>query len=268
MREASLSQVARYGAGELQSGSCAVLVMSCDAYQDLWTPFFTLFWRHWPDCPFAVYLGTNHLSFDHPRVTSLREGDHEWSLRLRTYLNRIQANYILLLLEDYFFTTRISTADVERCLHSLHRLKGIVLRLYPRPGPDQPLTGDAAIGRIERNALYRVSTQAAIWNKASLLELLKDDESIWDFERKGTGRSQASPDGFYSTYNAVMSYERVIERGQWFPSAARYFERQQIGCDFNSRRVMSWATEIRKAITGNSKTLLGWLLPRKLGSRI
>jgi len=39
--------------------NCSILIPSCDKYSDLWRPFFTLFWRHWPDCPFPVYLGSN-----------------------------------------------------------------------------------------------------------------------------------------------------------------------------------------------------------------
>ncbi len=58
---------------------CAVLVMSCGAYRDLWTPFFTLFWRYWPDCPFEVYLGTDCETFDDRQVTMLAVGNHEWS---------------------------------------------------------------------------------------------------------------------------------------------------------------------------------------------
>lgn len=252
----------------VQPVSCAVLVVSCDAYRDLWTPFFTLFWRYWPDCPFPVYLGANQARFEHLRVTTLCAGDHEWSQRLRTHLDQIHAEYILLLLEDYFFTEPISTFEISASLSSLQRLEGTVLRLYPRPKPDRELEGESNIGQIDRHALYRVSTQAAIWNKRRLSDLLQDDESIWEFEWKGSRRSHVQPQGFYSTYRALMPYRRVIERGRWFPSEAKYFERQQIGCDFEARQVMSWATEVRKAITGNSKSLLDLVVPGRLRFRV
>ena len=35
----------------------SVLVMSCDAYSDIWEAFNTLFKRYW-DCPYKVYFGT------------------------------------------------------------------------------------------------------------------------------------------------------------------------------------------------------------------
>ena len=53
---------------------CSVLISSCDAYADLWRPFFTLFWLNWDDCPFPVYLSTNELHYPDRRVTTLNAG--------------------------------------------------------------------------------------------------------------------------------------------------------------------------------------------------
>ena len=41
----------------------AILILSCDKFSDLWKPFFDLFWKYWPDCPYNVYLKVmkNHL---------------------------------------------------------------------------------------------------------------------------------------------------------------------------------------------------------------
>jgi hypothetical protein len=267
MPETHSSQVQDPGVAA-RSASCAVLVMSCDAYRDLWTPFFTLFWRYWPDCPFPVYLGTNRACFDHPRVRSLAAGDHEWSNRLRSHLSEIETEYVLLLLEDYFFTEPISTEKIVEALCSLERLSGTVLRLYPVPGPDEPVSGYSNIGRIAPLASYRVSTQASIWNKMNLPKLLQEEESIWDFERRGSRRSRCLLNGFYSTYRTVLPYRQVVERGKWFRSAAKDFKGQQIGCDFTARPVMSSAVEIKKTIAGRTKSLLDRMLPPGLRLRI
>lgn len=250
-----------------QHPSCAVLVMSCDAYRDLWTPFFALFWRYWPDCPFPVYLGTNEKTFGHPRVMSLPAGDYPWSKCLKRNLEQINADYVLLLLEDYFFTEPISTGAITHSLCSLAQVGGTLLRLYPLPGPDEAVDGYETFGRIHRQASYRVSTQAAIWRKSGLLDLVREDENIWDFEWKGSVRSQAQAEDFFATYRALMPYRQVVERGKWFRSAAKHFAKQQIGCDFTARPVMSSATEARKALKGRTKHLLDRVLPASLRFR-
>ena len=233
--------------------------MSCDAYRDLWRPFFTLFWRHWPDCPFPVYLGANRLRYDDPRVTTFAAGDYEWSKRLRLCLEQMDCDYVLLLLEDYFFETSISNARIIEYLNLLHDLEGSVLRLYPLPGPDLEIPGQNKIGRIHGMAAYRVSTQAAIWSRGTLLRLLRDDESIWEFERKGTERSKHELGAFYATYEAALPYGQVVERGKWFRSAARYYANRQIGCDFDARPVIGPITALKKAVNRRRKNWAGAL---------
>src|SRR5579875_2993140 len=103
MPETKFASAARHAAIAPALPPCAVLVMSCDAYRDLWNPFFTLFRRYWHDCPWPVYLGTNRLQFADEHVTSLAAGDGPWSERLRFCLQQIEADFVLLLLEDYFF---------------------------------------------------------------------------------------------------------------------------------------------------------------------
>jgi hypothetical protein len=243
--------------------SCAVLVMSCDAYRDLWMPFFTLFWRYWPDCPFPVYLGTNTRTYDDARVVTLTAGEHTWSKELRLNLERINTSYVLLLLEDYFLNDRVETDRILHHLKLIETLSGTVLRLYPLPGPDVALAGNDEIGVIHRLADYRISTQAALWNRAELSAVLRDDESIWEFEQQGTARSQAKHDGFYSTFDPVLHYRQVVERGEWFRWAARFYERQEIGCDFNARHVMSPVTAVKKAINRRRRNWVGALTRRQ-----
>lgn len=228
--------------------SCVVLVMSCDAYKDLWTPFFTLFWRYWNDCPWPVYLGTNQELFPDERVTTVKTGDHAWSERVRFCLNEIDSDFVLLMLEDYFLDSPVSTSELNRALDALASLGGAQLRLYPLPGPNRKAAANPAFGSIDSRAAYRVSTQAAFWKREHLIDLLAVGESIWDFEWKGTERSRNYA-GYYATYRAILRYEQVIERGEWFRGAARRFGSQNIGCDFTVRPVMTRATALKRGIT-------------------
>ncbi len=223
--------------------------MSCDAYSDLWLPFFNLFWRYWADCPWPVYLGTNRNSFSDRRVATLMAGDGEWSYRLRFCLNRIQSDFVLLLLEDYFLDHSLSTGIISEKLAVLIALNGAQLRLFPLPAPDRKLPGHPDLGVIHPRAAYRVSTQAAIWNRAHLLNILVDSESIWDFEWNATRRSRSFNVGYYGTYKPIIQYRQVVERGEWFRGAARYFGKQDIGCDFSVRPIMSRPRALKRSIT-------------------
>jgi hypothetical protein len=243
------------------------LVESCDKYRDLWRPFFSLFWRYWPDCPFPVFLGTNAERFDDPRVTTLNTPAQTWSSELRAHLQDIEHPYVLLLLEDFFLCERVISERVRHSLLTLYDLGGTTLRLYPLPGPDEPLPGDPGIGRIHPKAEYRVSAQPAIWNRARLLDLLDDRDSAWQFETEGTRRSRSQSDGFFAVYEPALRYRHVVERGKWFRSAAKFYEREQIGCDFGKRPVIGALETVKKAAGRRVRNLRSALIRMRYRGR-
>ncbi len=80
------------------SDPVAVLVISCDAYRDLWRPFFELFWRHWPDCPYPVHLGSELYTHADSRVRRLDVGAQpDWSTACARMLERIEAPTTLVM---------------------------------------------------------------------------------------------------------------------------------------------------------------------------
>ena len=228
-----------------KSRFCSVLIPSCDAYSDLWRPFFTLFWRFWPDCPYAVHLGGNEEIFYHPRVTTIRAGHRRsWSDRVREQIAALETPYVLICLEDYFFRESVQTRRVEACLENLRRLDGHMVRLVRRPAPDAPVPGCSELGTINVKSAYRASLQAAIWRVDTFRSLMRDGESSYDFELEGTVRSGALTRGFYSVWEDTMKYDEVVQRGKWLRDRAVFFAAADIGCDFGRREVARRTTHL------------------------
>jgi hypothetical protein len=220
---------------------CCILIPSCDAYADLWQPFFTLFARFWSDCPFPVFLGNNSLRFERTGVRVIHSSQgNNWTNRVRDHLEAIDTTYVLLMLEDFFLRRSVPTERIVRGLNALSVQDGYMLRLHARPRPVLQVAGCPEIGAIPAGTPYRVSTQASIWRRETLLRLMRDGESIWQFEIHGTRRSAALPDGFFSFWESVLPYDHhVVERGKWFPREARFFKALNIGCEFDRRPLMS-----------------------------
>jgi len=236
---------------------CSILVCSCDKYRDLWIPFFALFKRYWPLCKMPVYLGTNCTLFDKANVTTLSAGaTSAWSRRLRFFLENLDTDYVLLMLEDFFLDQPVFSHEVEEQIRLLRERNGVCMRLFPNPPADYIRNG---AGILHARAAFRVSLQAAIWNRSKLLELLVDEESPWDFEIFGSRRSQRWRSGFYCVSKPVIHYRHVVERGEWFRSAARFYAAQNIGCNFEARPVMG-------PFKAGFKKLVNWL--RILGNKI
>lgn len=223
--------------------------MSSDGYKDLWRPFFHLFHEYWPDCPFPVYLGAQTEQGDFAGVQMLLAGGGDsWSLSLRRFLEQIPCENVMMLLEDFFLCEKVSSVNILAHLDTLRRLRGSVLRLHPNPRPTIRIGGSSMVGEQHRLAPFRVSLQASIWDRAALLALLRDEESPWEFELKGTIRAQIEPHGFYCSFKREIVYRQVVEGGKWFWGAARYYQGKDLGCDFAARPVMGVLTAGRKAL--------------------
>lgn len=49
--------------------NCAILLSTCDKYEDAWLPFFTLFKTYWKECTFPIYLNTETKRCElHPNI--------------------------------------------------------------------------------------------------------------------------------------------------------------------------------------------------------
>ncbi len=219
--------------------------MSCDAYDDLWRPFFSLFETHWPDCPFQVYLGTDQKAWSSAAVVTLRSpaGSRDWTGRLIDYLRELPHANVILMLDDFFLRRRVDTATVSSCVDFAQKHDATQVRLIPHPAPTDRLAGSTLVGECARGSPYRVSTQAAVWSRTRLLELLHPGESIWDFEHNSNQRIDAQEHGFYAVWRAALPYQgilahHVVEKGKWLPHEKWIFRRRAIGCDFSRRETL------------------------------
>lgn len=247
-----------------------ILIKSCDSYSDLWHPFFTLWWRYWPDCPYPVYLGANHKEWKDPRVKMILVGDdHSWGECTRKMVETFPHEYIMLSVEDYFLTKPIDTHRINELLRAFVQLNAGYLRLDPSPKPDRIVPGHPDIGEIDRGAPYRISLHISFWRRDVLLSLLRDGETVWDMELKGSRRSDVVSAGFFSTWEDVTCFDKGgVSRGKWTPSAISLARKEQLELDFSARSRLSplqaiWRHTI--VMADGAIGLIPWHRRRRLG---
>lgn len=107
---------------------------------------------------------------------------------------------------------------------------------------NKPYYFDDLIGKIPRVTPYKTSTMPCIWKKSVLKDLLREGESAWDFEIKGSKRAYEH-DGFYAVYNNFISYKNVIIKGKWRKSIIRKHNNYNLNLKDLSRPVMSFREE-------------------------
>jgi hypothetical protein len=118
---------------------------------------------------------------------------------------------------------------------ALKKLDGGYLRLRPFPKPDQHLDAFSSLGSIDLEAPYRLSLQAAIWNKNIFLQLIESGETAWDMELKGSNRSRCVSKGFYCTWKTAIHYRGAITLGKWSPIGLKISKDEGMQIDFFKR---------------------------------
>jgi len=248
---------------EIFENNCAIVISSCDNYRDAWVPFFTLFFRYWPDCPFTVYLIGNKEKFNDEKIKMINvDPDLGWSSNLMIALKKIPEKFIIYFQEDYFLRAKVDNEKVFSALDLAEKNNAACVRLFPCPGPDLPFGDNPDVGLISQNAAYRNCTQTAIWNKQILLDLLRDGETGWDFELYGgIERSKLIKQPFFAYRQPVIDYFcTAILKGKYLYDAVKFCKKEGIKLDRRARkfenyfqylfRISNLKPRLRKLIKG------------------
>ncbi len=249
---------ARVGGGVSAYG-LSIVISSCDAYEDLWKPYFTLFHRYWPDCPFPIYLITNKLKFDDSKVISVPVfPDRGWATVTREALERLADPYILYTHEDFFLDRKVDTSRILKLLDYMKKRGAAYLRLYPSPGPDVVFSDLPEVGEINKGSEYRTCLQAALWKREVMISLIRDGENPWQMEILGSQRSNElempflsairNPNG-HEIVNPPLSYFcTAVYKGLWMREAVKFCRREGVPIDLKRRGVETVWIETKRAV--------------------
>ena len=223
--------------------NCAAVVFSCDRYSDLWPLGTTLFNRYWPECPFPKFLASDTTPSEFNGFVSLgckSDIQLEWSKRLLVILEGLsQYEYILMFLDDFFMVGPVNTALIQTYFAEMRTIGAPCLRLVPHRSLQRRLPGSDLLDEHVRGLPYRTSTQASFWRRERLMALLEPGESIWDFEARGSVRSEAWPEPFLAARKQPVPYIDVISRGKWMPRGLELCKHEGLPVDLAARRVFT-----------------------------
>jgi len=111
-----------------------------------------------------------------------------WSDGLIRFLQDYHDDVFVLLLEDYLLCRTVdhnginTLADYMRFHDDVVRLDLTTDRLYGKGMHDVEPYGHYDIIACDKDAMYEISLQAAIWNRRNLLTLLKPNMNPWEVE--------------------------------------------------------------------------------------
>lgn len=161
----------------------AIVISSCDLYSDCWKPLFHSIKKFWSDCPYPIYLISNHKDSGDGQVTAIKVGEHlGWGSNTKKALAEIKEEYILYLQEDYFLCSKMSTEAVESHVQFCKKNKVDYIRLEAPYRDNHPIAGNADYCEDPITAKYAFCLQPSIWKKDCLHQLCIEGWTGWDYE--------------------------------------------------------------------------------------
>lgn len=268
---------------ENYSKLCSVLVNSCDSYEEAWIPFFALFFKFWPDCPFDLYLATQSKQYNDPRVKTIKTIGGTWSERINRALREIDTPYVLLFLEDYFLQAPIKSREFYKYLDAIQTDDKVGAFFFNKiigfrePSEKYPDMYDMNKTNLTK---YHLNCQVALWNKSVFEAATSIPMSPWEFETKAFDivSSEVRERNFYcskSTINSRIQEDDIftylihpdtgygISKEKWLWNNKRLFKKYDIDCRCETLPTISWLEyhwpKIIRSIQTPFQRIYSWL---------
>lgn len=226
-----------------------ILINSCDLYKSAWEPFLKLFLIQWPDCPYNFVINSETLDY-HGEIKNVRaihpdDKTLTWTQRFRYVLNHIESEYILFFIEDYFVLNPVNTKVFEHAVKVMEENPNVGMISLAATHKDNIKTDD-----YEDEDFYsrKIDEKNLIWcrtnlyRKDYLLKLLRDHETIWNFESYASYRAMDLPYIILQQNNnspEVFTFSVKVEDGigitlrKWLRGNVDLFKKYNIDVNFD-----------------------------------
>lgn len=249
----------------------AIVGIFYDGYYDIWEDFLELIEKNWKNNPYPIYIVNNEkdITFEKKyNINVLHAGvEAEYSKKVQKAIECIDADYYLLLLEDFFVSKKVNNRKIAAIMEKMEREK---LKYYRMTIPDFLTKKDLKnpIGFIDESFEYTVSCQPSIWKKDFLKKCIgAENYNAWIFEGIYSKSKQAHTKDFLKgcmyDYTNPLELRHGYVQGKMLPSVYEYFSKE--GYYFKAKRGRMTKKQYRLYI---GKTIIKSYFPRKIQNKI
>lgn len=245
----------------LNNEPLSILISSCDNFSDLWEHHVAFYHENWVGQPVKTYLVTDKdtdIVLDNIEII-VAPSNYDFPMRIKYALQFINAEYVLLTLDDYFIIEPVYAEQIFKLVEIARKKSIDYLMLYDRRKVNpKRFTDVSVVEKIDLNEKYAVTLYPAIWKKRFLYETVHDDLSPWLYEVSLTKTAKDKNASCYFSPAGTFIILDVVRKGKVLHKANSYFKRH--GVQIGDRPIIHRRTEIKLRIM----ELLSWHAPRPL----
>lgn len=242
-----------------ETADFTIMLCSCDAYEDFWDPFFTLLERYWPEAKNYPFILNTESKVYHREGWNIQcfemfknRPNVSYGTRIIRHLDKVQTEFVFIMLEDFFFRSKVDQSKVDYYVNAMRTHKDITcfnFSCMEQPGiPSEEFEGFQELYPI---CHYRLNLQAALWRVKEMRRYWKPGATPWGWETFATSKTYCTKKKFYfyqENKNMLFDYGRKpglswgSVRGKWVrEDVVPLFEKEQIDIDFEKR---GWFDEV------------------------
>ncbi len=215
---------------EMQSKEkISFVVVSCDKYKDLWDVFFHSFFKYWPDCPYEVYLVTNHLNYPSEKVHTIKIGeDGDYGTNLRKICDQIPTDWFVYWFEDTPFSKPLDTTRIDKLLTTAQNENAGSCLLVPTYPVVYLKNKTKLLGSIPKNVKYRAAIGASLYNKKTFKKLILEGKTAWEHDKNSEPNNW--DDKFLALNSSInepfFPYAHGVIKGKWCYQFHRFLKKE------------------------------------------
>ena len=203
-----------------------IAVLSCDKNEDTFLPFCHFMERYYPNHPEIIYF-TEGIINPFYKTIPIKRTLEKWTKGFREFLNQIDDEQILLMIDDCFIRKPV---DVKRIEYASEHLNGnIALMNFEKSwdANDEP-TDLNGWKKRKHGSEFEVSLLCGLWQKEKLLKVVERDCSPWEIEleQDNCGFDYYINSGDYIIDWGYKTFQPVGKvKGKWTKETVEFLKR-------------------------------------------
>jgi hypothetical protein len=213
-----------------------IAVLSCDKNDEVFEAFHHCMEKYWPNHPEVIYF-TETITNPYYKTIAIERPIEKWTKGLRQFLNQIDDNQILIMMDDCFIRKPV---DVDRIQYASNCLSGNIACFNFELSFDRTDEESGLIGFKKRRhgSDYEVSLMCGLWDKEKLLNVISKDTSPWqvEFDQNNCGYDYYINSGNYIIDWGYRTWNPCnIFKGKWCRDIIPFFEAENIEVDYTKK---------------------------------
>ena len=226
-----------------------LIIMSCDAFSDLWEGQIKQLRSNWENRPEQIFIVTDKITNKNYKDINIiyPSEDMEWSERLNWALSKVKTEYVFFTLDDYFLIDNVKNDVIESYVEYMknNKLDYIRLRKRRKKFTVSEIKGMYKLRNLNFESSYAINLYAGIWKKEFMSYCCRYKNNAWQFEvsLNKSGELYGAKCAICMD-NDVYPILDVVRKGKLLRNAAKYF-RKHPGLYLGDRETNDFIYELK-----------------------